>query len=75
MSDILTIEEIESRFDSEWVLIEDPETDEALEVQRGKVVLHSKDRDEFDRQAVKTRLERFAVIYTGKPLEDMEYVL
>ncbi len=30
MSEILTMEEIEKKFDGEWVLIEDVETDEKL---------------------------------------------
>jgi len=33
----MTIEEIASQFDSEWVLIEDPKTDEDLKVLGGKV--------------------------------------
>lgn len=33
MDEVLSITEIEAKFDSEWVLIEDPRTDEALEVQ------------------------------------------
>ena len=41
----MTIEEIETQFDGEWVLIGDPETDEALQVTRGKVLSHSVDRD------------------------------
>lgn len=32
MDELLSISEIEARFGSEWVLIEDPRTDEALEV-------------------------------------------
>jgi len=46
MDEVLTIAEIQSRFDSEWVLVEDPQTNEALEVQSGTVCYHSKDRDE-----------------------------
>ena len=50
MDKTLTISEIESQFDSEWVLVEDPQTNEALEVQSGKVLYHSGNRDEFDRK-------------------------
>ena len=46
MDEVLTMSEIESRFDSEWVLIEDPETNEGLEVHRGTVRCHAKDREE-----------------------------
>lgn len=42
----MTIEEIETQFDGEWVLIGDPETNQYLEVVRGKVLSHSVDRDE-----------------------------
>ena len=75
MDNVLTIAEIEAQFQSEWVLIEDPETNEALEVQSGKVVGHSKDRDEVYRQAVSLRPKRFAVLYTGTIPKDTAVVL
>ncbi len=75
MDHILTMPEIESRFQSEWVLVEEPETNEALEVVRGKVRYHSKDRDEVYREAVKLRLKRFAMLYTGTIPEDTAIVL
>lgn len=71
----MTIEEIESQFDSEWVLIEDPRTDEALNVLGGKVLCHSKDRDEVYRKAVSLRPKRSAVVYTGEIPEDTAVVL
>lgn len=61
----LTLAEIESRYDSEWVLLEDPEVDEYQRVVRGKVVAHSKDRDEVDRKAIELRLKHSAFLYTG----------
>lgn len=42
MEAVMNIADIESRFDSEWVLVEDPQTNESHEVLRGKVVYHSK---------------------------------
>lgn len=71
----MTIEEIESQFDSEWVLIEDPKTDEGLTVLGGRVVHHSKDRDEVYRKAVSLRPKRSALIYTGEIPEDTAVVL
>jgi hypothetical protein len=75
MGEVMTIAEIEAQFESEWVLVEDPQTNEALEVQSGKVLYHSKDRDEFDRKVLEFRPKRFAVLYTGKPPEGMEIIL
>ena len=74
-AEVLTLAQIEARFEAEWVLIEDPRTDEALEVQSGIVRWHSKDRDEVYRKAVDLRPRRFAVLYTGKMPKDTAIVL
>ena len=65
MDEVLTIAEIEGQFESEWVLIEDPSTDESLNVRGGTVRCHGKDRDEVYRRAVQIRPRRFAILYTG----------
>jgi hypothetical protein len=75
MERVLTLEQIEERFESEWVLVEDPETNDALEVQSGRVRWHSRDRDEVYRKAVELRPKRFAMLYTGKIPEDTAIVL
>ncbi|MGA9995300.1 MAG: hypothetical protein WBP93_07800 [Pyrinomonadaceae bacterium] len=75
MSDVLSVMEIQSQFESEWVLIEDPQTNESLEVQSGKVLYHSKDRDEVYRKAVELRPRRFAMLYTGTIPKDTAIVL
>jgi hypothetical protein len=74
-NEVLTAAEIGERFESEWVLVEEPETDEALNVQRGRVRWHSKDRDEVYRKAVELRPCRFAILYTGRIPEDSAVVL
>jgi hypothetical protein len=75
MGDVLTVAEIESRYKSEWVLVEDPQTNEALEVLSGKVRFHSKDRDEVYRKAVELRPKGFAMLYTGTIPKDTAVVL
>jgi hypothetical protein len=75
MPELLTMAEIRSQFQSEWILVEDPQTDEALEVQAGRVRWHSKDRDEVYRKAVELRPRRFAMIFTGKMPEGTAIVL
>lgn len=75
MSDVLTIAEIEAQFIAEWILVEEPQTNDALEVQSGKVLAHSKDRDEVYREAVRLRPKRFAMLYTGTLPEDTAVVL
>ena len=75
MSDVLTIAEIEAQFAAEWVLVEDAQTNDALEVQSGRLLYHSKDRDEVYREAVRLRPKRFAMLYTGTLPKDTAVVL
>jgi len=75
MDDVLTIAQIEAQFVSEWVLVEEPQTNAALEVQSGKVCWHSKDREEVYRKAIELRPKRFAILYTGKMPKDTAIVL
>ena len=72
---VLSLAQIEAQFEAEWVLIEDPRTDDALAVQGGTIRWHSKDRDEVYRKAVELRPRRFAVLYTGKMPKDTAIVL
>jgi hypothetical protein len=71
----MTINEIESQFEGEWILVADPQTNEALEVTGGRVLCHSKDRDEVYRRAVALRPKRSAILYTGQMPEDTAIVL
>ncbi|HMG73377.1 MAG TPA: hypothetical protein VK582_07745 [Pyrinomonadaceae bacterium] len=75
MERVMSIGEIESEFDSEWVLVDEPETNEHLEVLKGKVIHHSKDRDEVYRKAVSLRPKRSAILYTGSIPEGTVVVL
>jgi hypothetical protein len=75
MEDVLTVAEMEARYEGEWILIEDPETDKRLAVRSGNVRWHSKDRDEVYRKAVELHPRRFAVHYTGKMPDDTAIVL
>ncbi len=75
MDKIMTIAEIETRYCSEWVLVENPQTDEALEVLGGTVIAHSKDRDDVYRCATSSHPKRFAILYTGTLPQDVAIVL
>ena len=75
MEQVMTAAEIEAQYASEWVLVENPQTDENLEVRSGKVLFHSPDRDEAYRKAVELRPRKFAVLFTGTIPEDTAIVL
>ena len=75
MDEVLTVNEIQGRFPSEWILVEDPQTNEALDVQSGKVRWHSKDRDEVYRKAIELKPRRFAMLYTGELPENTAVAL
>ncbi len=65
MRDLLTYPEIEQLYPSEWVLIDQPQTDELNRLVAGMVVFHSKDREEVYRQLLALKPKCFAVRYTG----------
>jgi hypothetical protein len=72
---VLSKAEIYRRYPSHWILIVDPVSDKHLNLIKGKVVYHSKDRDEMYRKMLELRPSHFATLFTGKPHKDMEYVL
>jgi hypothetical protein len=75
MKEILSSIEIKEQFDSEWVLVGDPEIDENFSVKRGVVLYHSKDRDEVYRKAREIKPKHSAFLYTGKIPEGEAIVL
>ena len=66
MKEMLSAVEIKDRFDSEWVLIGNPEIDDTFNVKKCEVLCHSKDRDEVYRMARKINPNHSAILYTGK---------
>ena len=75
MDEILTIEQIEARFPSEWVLIGEPRTDDRQHLIDGKVLFHAEDRDEVDRKLLELRPSRFALRYFGMMPENSAIIL
>ncbi len=75
VNEVLTVEEIQSRFDSEWVLLDELVTDEANHVQSGRVLAHSRNRDEVDRCLLELRPRHYAAWFTGRMPEDAAIVL
>jgi hypothetical protein len=72
---ILSLAEIEARFPGEWILLEDPTTNEALKVQGGTVLCHAKSRDEIYQKAVELKPKRFAVLFMGSLPEGTEVLV
>jgi hypothetical protein len=75
MDEVLTLAEIEARYDGEWVLIGDPEYDEQSRVVRGRVLSHSRNRDDLDRVDAELRPQSAAYLYLGEIPEDAVVVL
>ena len=75
MNEVLTWEEIEAAFDGEWVLIEDPELTSTPEILGGKVIFHSKTRDEVHEEMLKLPKLHHAVIFVGNPEKNMVFAL
>ena len=75
MGEVLTLAEMKAKYDNEWLLVGDPELDENLEIVRGRVLFHSRDREEVDRADMELRPKSAAHVYTGKIPEDAVFLL
>ena len=71
MGELMTTAEIKQKYCSEWVLVEDPEFDEQMELIRGKVIFHSEDRQEVYRRDQELRPRSAAYFYTGPAPENI----
>lgn len=67
--------DITKRYKNQWVLIDVTKTDKYLKIKEGKVLAHSKDKDEIYKKLLKLRPKNFAIEYTGKIPEDLAVVL
>jgi len=75
MDEVMTIQEIELRFESEWVLVGDPVMDAGNHVLSGHVLAHSPDRDELYRRGIALKPHRSAILFTGSIPENTAVVL
>ena len=75
MNELMTIQQIEDAFESEWVLVADPEFTPGLVLVNGKVVYHCADRDELYRKMGELKLKSSAVLYTGSAPDDLVIML
>ena len=71
----MSLEEIQADYDSEWILLADPQTTPSLEVTSGRVLFHSKSRDEVYRKARELRPRHSAIVFTGKLPDETAVVL
>ena len=75
VTEILSIEEIERRYDGVWVFIVEPQYGPGDKLIGGRVLYHDADRDEFDRCILDNPVLPAAIRYVGEWPEDMDYVL
>jgi len=75
MDDYLTLDEIEARYSPDWVLIDEPKTDELQQLLGGRVVDRGQDRDVLYRRAKELGLHHVAVRKLGPWLEEMVLLL
>lgn len=71
----MTWDQMVSRFNSEWVLINKPKTDKYEQVSGGEVLYHGLDRRRAYEIAKDLKLKHIAVFYTGKLVPDGMEVL
>jgi hypothetical protein len=75
MSEIMTLEEIKKNYNGQWVLIAYSETDEDLQVVKGKVIAHSTDKENIYQALELAGEQPLAIEYMGQVPEDLAFIL
>lgn len=75
MSEILTLKEIEEKYDSQWVLIGDVQTNERYELLGGKVLYHGDSREEAYEKVDEFNPRFFAVRWIGEVKSESIFIL
>ena len=66
--DIVNIPETEKQFKDEWLLFEVLETDQLNRPYRGRLLFHSKDREEANKKLLETEDIFIYLTFTGEPI-------
>ncbi len=66
---ILTKEQMKARYPNQWLLVRDYELDDSTRLCKGRVVVHSKDREEIH-HALKKRSGSLCIHFTGSLAPD-----
>lgn len=68
-------EDIKKNFRDQWVLIEVDKVDKSFNLLEGKVLAHSKDKDEIYQKLLQIKPKEFSIEYTGEVPEDLAVVM
>lgn len=72
---LLNIPEMKEKYHNQWVLIADPVYDKAHKISRGRVILHSEDRERIDKAMLETEENNIAIRYLGAVDKDLSVIL
>lgn len=75
MSETITFEEMQRRYDGEWLLIAPKEVDEELQVVKGEVLAHSHKQEDIYQALLTLEEQPLAIEYVGQVPEDLGFIL
>ena len=68
-------QKIVETYKDEWVLVEVIKIDSRMKIKEGKVLYHSKDKNEIYNKLIDLKPKKFSIEYTGKIPEELAVVL
>ena len=74
-STLLSMPQMKKSYHGEWLLIADPIYDKEDKIKKGRVVLHSQDRDKIDKAMLGIKEKRIAIRYLGTIDKDLSVIL
>ena len=75
MSETMTFEEMQRRYNGEWLLIAPKEVDEDLQVVKGEVLAHSREQEDIYQALESLEEQPLAIEYVGQVPKNLGFIL
>lgn len=75
MSEIMTFEEMQNRYNGEWLLIAYTSVDDNLQIIKGEVLAHSQNKEDIYKTLEAVKEQPLAIEYVGQVPENLAFIL
>jgi len=75
MSEIMTFEEMQNRYNGEWLLIAYTSVDDNLQIIKGEVLAHSQNKEDIYKALESVKEQPLAIEYVGQVPENLAFIL
>ncbi|MGK7924644.1 MAG: hypothetical protein AB4290_05210 [Spirulina sp.] len=75
MSQVMTFQEMEQKYEGQWLLIAYTDIDEEMQIKEGTILAHSRDKEKIYQALESIKNIPVAIEHAGKFTENLDYIL